>query len=249
MASPQVTNAELTLIQGRIHSAVILQPTLYLLIPALIFEILWAWGGRVLGLNTIHGADRLTTIFRTAFYGQMLLPLLVLWVPWTLERLAAYLQSNVTVTSHRVVYRTGFLLRYTAEIPLSQVEFLSLLEPLVGRLLGYGTVTLRGNGGTVFHLTHINNAASFHATLQRAMQRASGIQPTFPVPVSQAPKRPTPVPTPTRTIVPKPLPEVRVPTPPQDHWPKPAPKPDRAKPPQPKPPAPPEDDSRFWPKS
>ena len=245
MAPPQPPNTELTLIQSRVHYAVTLAPTLYLLILLVPYAVLVTMFTRFLGGIAGTRANQLSSAIQFIYFVPVAVPCLVLWFFWTLERIGSYLQSNVTVTSHRIIYRSGFLFRYTAEIPLSQIEFLSLLEPLLGRILGYGTVTLRGGGGTTFNLPHIQNAVSFHAAVQRAMQRAAGLTPATPIrsqgTPSSTPHRP-------RTIIPKPLEEVRPIPPRANHWPKPSPVPNHPKPDAPKPTPPDHDDSRFWPK-
>lgn len=241
----QAPNTELTLIQSRVHYAVMLAPTVYLLFLLVPYAVLVIMFSRFVGGIAGAKANQLSTAIQYMYFVPIAVPCLMLWFVWTLERIGAYLQSNVTVTSHRIIYRSGFLFRYTAEIPLSQIEFLSLLEPLLGRILGYGTVTLRGGGGTTFNLPHIQNAVSFHAAVQRAMQRAAGLTPAAPIrsqgAPSSTPHRP-------RSVIPKPLEVVRPPPPPANHWPKSSPATTRSKPEAPKPTPPDHDDSRFWPK-
>ena len=61
--------------------------------------------------------------------------------------LAAYNSCHITLTNKRLVYRTGFLVRAAGELPLENVETIFILEPLLGRLLGYGTVAVSSLGG------------------------------------------------------------------------------------------------------
>jgi uncharacterized membrane protein YdbT with pleckstrin-like domain len=55
--------------------------------------------------------------------------------------LLAYQNSEITLTNKRLIHRTGFVARAAGELPLENVEALFILEPLLGRLLGYGTVS------------------------------------------------------------------------------------------------------------
>jgi uncharacterized membrane protein YdbT with pleckstrin-like domain len=61
------------------------------------------------------------------------------------------LKRNVTemaVTNKRVIVKSGFAERRTTEILLSRIESVVVDEPAMGRILGYGTVIVRGTGGT-----------------------------------------------------------------------------------------------------
>ncbi len=61
------------------------------------------------------------------------------------------LKRNVTemaVTNKRVIVKSGLVDRRTTEILLSRIESVVVDEPALGRMLGYGTVIVRGTGGT-----------------------------------------------------------------------------------------------------
>lgn len=84
----------------------------------------------------------------------------------------AYLNSEVTLTNRRLLYRTGIFSRASGEIPLENVEAIFLLEPLLGRLLGYGTVTVSTVGGLRFPIHYLGKPHLFHAALQNAVKAA-----------------------------------------------------------------------------
>lgn len=56
--------------------------------------------------------------------------------------------TEVTVSNKRIVIRTELLTRKTFEVLLPRVESIGIKETLMGRMLGYGTVMVRGIGGT-----------------------------------------------------------------------------------------------------
>jgi len=63
----------------------------------------------------------------------------------------AIVQRNATeiaVTNRRVIIKTGWVHRRSLEIMLAKVESIGITEPFLGRMLGYGTVVIRGTGGT-----------------------------------------------------------------------------------------------------
>ena len=92
--------------------------------------------------------------------------------------LIAYLKCHVTLTDKRVIYTTGFLARYSGELSLQNIDAIFMSEPLLGRLLGYGTVTVCTLGGTRFKLDFLSKPHLFQAALQRAMSQAKS--PTRP---------------------------------------------------------------------
>jgi uncharacterized membrane protein YdbT with pleckstrin-like domain len=59
-----------------------------------------------------------------------------------------WLATKVGVSNKRVLIRTGLFSRRSIEVLLPKVESIGVEEPLVGRILGYGTVIVRGTGGT-----------------------------------------------------------------------------------------------------
>src|SRR5260370_9624247 len=61
------------------------------------------------------------------------------------------LKRNVTemaVTNKRVIVKSGLVDRRTTEILLSRIESVVVDGPSLGSIFGYGTVIVRGTGGT-----------------------------------------------------------------------------------------------------
>jgi len=56
--------------------------------------------------------------------------------------------TEMAVTNKRVMMKTGFVSRKSVEIVLSKIESITVDQTLSGRILGYGTITVRGTGGT-----------------------------------------------------------------------------------------------------
>jgi uncharacterized membrane protein YdbT with pleckstrin-like domain len=83
---------------------------------------------------------------------------------------AGILRRNATemaVTSKRVIVKTGIAERRTVEILLSRIESVAVDEPALGRLLGYGTVIVRGTGGTPEMFEKIYHPLEFREQVQR----------------------------------------------------------------------------------
>ena len=56
--------------------------------------------------------------------------------------------TELAVTDRRVIYKEGLIARRTLEMNRSRVESVDVYQTILGRILGYGTVTLRGTGGS-----------------------------------------------------------------------------------------------------
>ncbi len=95
------------------------------------------------------------------------IPLLLLDVVLAVLVWIAFAKSEVVLTADKLSFQTGFILRRSAEIPLRNIESIYLLEPILGRLLGYGSVYVIGTAGTPFALTYLANPKLLHAELQK----------------------------------------------------------------------------------
>src|SRR3954465_13993544 len=74
-------------------------------------------------------------------------PLLFVFIVLLVATVAAYFTSETVLTNKRLIFRTGFLSRRAGEVPLDNVESIFIMEPLIGRLCGFGTVAVTTVGG------------------------------------------------------------------------------------------------------
>jgi uncharacterized membrane protein YdbT with pleckstrin-like domain len=58
------------------------------------------------------------------------------------------LGTEIVVTDKRVIHKTGWISRRTEEINITKVETVEVFQGILGRILGYGTVLIRGTGTT-----------------------------------------------------------------------------------------------------
>jgi uncharacterized membrane protein YdbT with pleckstrin-like domain len=54
--------------------------------------------------------------------------------------------TEIEVTDRRIVYKEGFIRRTTVEMHMDKVESVDVFQSILGRLLNYGRVTIRGTG-------------------------------------------------------------------------------------------------------
>lgn len=69
--------------------------------------------------------------------------------------------TESAVTNKRVIIRRGMLDKRTEEILLPKIESISADQGLLGRMLNYGTLTVRGTGGTFEPVPYVAHALEF----------------------------------------------------------------------------------------
>lgn len=88
--------------------------------------------------------------------------------------LLGYLKRKATemaVTNKRILIKTGLLSRRTFELLLSKVESIGVQESLLGRMLGYGSVVIRGTGGTPEPFSTIAHPLEFRRQVQEQIEQ------------------------------------------------------------------------------
>ena len=71
--------------------------------------------------------------------------------------------TELAVTDRRVIYKTGIFQRHSMEMNLSKVETVGVNQSILGRILGYGTVIVRGTGGSFEPVAFIGDPLSFRS--------------------------------------------------------------------------------------
>jgi uncharacterized membrane protein YdbT with pleckstrin-like domain len=71
--------------------------------------------------------------------------------------------TELAVTDHRVIYKSGLLSRHTIEMNRDKVESVDVDQSLLGRIFGYGTVVVRGTGGSLEPIRNIGDPLTFRS--------------------------------------------------------------------------------------
>lgn len=71
--------------------------------------------------------------------------------------------TEFAVTNQRVIGKTGLVRRDTIETLLPKVESIQVSEPVLGRIFGYGTIVVRGTGGSDNPFPFISGARRFRS--------------------------------------------------------------------------------------
>jgi uncharacterized membrane protein YdbT with pleckstrin-like domain len=69
--------------------------------------------------------------------------------------------TELAVSDRRVIYKRGIFNRHTIEMNMSKVESVDVDQTILGRILGYGMVTIHGTGGGVETLANIADPLGF----------------------------------------------------------------------------------------
>jgi uncharacterized membrane protein YdbT with pleckstrin-like domain len=71
--------------------------------------------------------------------------------------------TELAVTDHRVIYKSGLLSRHTIEMNRDKVESVDVDQSLLGRIFGYGTIIVRGTGGSLEPIGTIGDPLTFRS--------------------------------------------------------------------------------------
>ena len=96
--------------------------------------------------------------------------LLIVAIVFVIRGILRRNSTQMTVTNMRVVANVGVASRRSIEIFLSRVESIGVEESVMGRMLGYGTVIVRGTGGTPESFNLIAHPLEFRTHVQQQIE-------------------------------------------------------------------------------
>ncbi|SFO56724.1 PH domain-containing protein [Bradyrhizobium sp. Ghvi] len=96
-------------------------------------------------------------------FGSGLVALAALY--WTLKGWFHRFTTETDVTNLRVVHKTGFIKRRTFEMALDKVESVDVDQTILGRILNYGDVTIRGVGEGIETIKTIASPLAFRSSI------------------------------------------------------------------------------------
>ncbi len=99
------------------------------------------------------------------------LPMFILLPPAVL-----FSTSELVVTDRRVLIKTGALERQTLEMFVWKIESVGVHQSFLGRLLDYGTVVIRGTGGSEEPFPTIAHPIEFRNAVQQLQTNTTGTQ-------------------------------------------------------------------------
>ena len=76
--------------------------------------------------------------------------------------------TELAVTDHRVIYKRGIVSRHTIEMARSKVESVDVIQSIGGRIFNYGTILVRGTGGSLEPFPMIEDPLPFRSAITAA---------------------------------------------------------------------------------
>lgn len=151
-----LTPGETVVYRTQLHWVTCLSWPAMLIVVGLAAAVGWvyvkhiAWAGPIAGWTAVAcGAIGLASVF-----GQLIL-----------NRC-----SEFAVTNKRVIIKTGLIHRHTLEVILDKVESVSVSQTVLGRILGFGTLTVTGSGGSSRPYMNIAQPLRFRAAVQEQVE-------------------------------------------------------------------------------
>lgn len=74
--------------------------------------------------------------------------------------------DEFTITNKRVVIKTGLFSRKTVELNLTKIESVNVDQTIMGRIFGFGSITIIGIGGTREVFVNIRKPLEFRKRFQ-----------------------------------------------------------------------------------
>jgi uncharacterized membrane protein YdbT with pleckstrin-like domain len=128
---------ETIIVTGRLHW-IIYWPAIFFLVVGTA-AVWWEWADGhsdiLISLTAI--------VFGVLFLAAFLRAWFIRWI------------TEFAVTDRRVIYKRGFIWRETAEMNMDKVESVDVTQSVLGRLLDYGSIHVKGTGTGIEHLHRI----------------------------------------------------------------------------------------------
>ena len=134
-------NGENILYRSKLHWVVFLWPVLWFVVAIMFFA---------------RGGD-------TAAAGGFFI---LLAIVTGIASFISYKTSEFGVTNKRVIVKVGFIRRNSLEVLLNKIEGIQVSQGILGRILGFGSITVSGTGGTKDPFHKIDAPLEFRKKVQ-----------------------------------------------------------------------------------
>ncbi|AND93315.1 putative membrane protein YdbT with pleckstrin-like domain [Bradyrhizobium diazoefficiens] len=116
-----------------------------------------------LALFALSRQSDIYSVMILSLFGSGLVALAALY--WTVKGWFHRFTTETDVTNLRVVHKTGFIKRRTFEMALDKVESVDVDQTILGRILNYGDVTIRGVGEGIETIRTIASPLAFRSSI------------------------------------------------------------------------------------
>ena len=106
-----------------------------------------------------------TVVYETKYHFKIFFTLQSLFTLFIVPAILRWTDEFV-ITNKRIICKTGIFSRRTLEMNLNKIESVNIDQSIFGRMLGYGTITIIGTGGTKESFPDIADAVEFRKRFQ-----------------------------------------------------------------------------------
>jgi uncharacterized membrane protein YdbT with pleckstrin-like domain len=173
-----LSSGERVILKARLHWGMFISP-IWGIMVAMFFIVV---GAILLGfphllediLPSSISPDDYEIMFYSIVIGVEVGGLLSLFIAFLrlLNRISTFISTEFAVTNKRVIGKSGMLRRRSLEIMLSKIESVSVDEPFWGRILNFGTIVVKGSGGTSQPFHFISDAMALRLQINNLLPPA-----------------------------------------------------------------------------
>ncbi|PJB70529.1 MAG: hypothetical protein CO093_07735 [Alphaproteobacteria bacterium CG_4_9_14_3_um_filter_47_13] len=84
------------------------------------------------------------------------------------QRMIIKATTEIAITNSRLIYKRGLVARYVGEMSIDRIEGVNVLQGILGRLLGYGRIMVRGMGVGEVILPPLRDPIAFRRAIEKA---------------------------------------------------------------------------------
>jgi uncharacterized membrane protein YdbT with pleckstrin-like domain len=151
--------SEKIIIKAQVHWAIFIAPVIVI--------------GMILLLAILFLAEYASSKYISNIFCFTAVFFLIGLVP-TASSAITYFTTEFALTDQRIIAKTGLLRQRSLELMLTKVESIGVDQPLVGRLLNYGTIVVIGTGGTKEPFSNIADPMSLRQRINAKIAAMSG---------------------------------------------------------------------------
>jgi uncharacterized membrane protein YdbT with pleckstrin-like domain len=120
-----------------------------------------------------------TVIYRTKMHWAIfIMPVIascfIIGIPWLIRAIIQYLTSEFGLTNRRVIMKQGWISRLSVELLLPKIESFVVDQSVMGRILGFGNIDVRGTGGIQNIFYGIAKPLEFNRKVQEQLTQIQG---------------------------------------------------------------------------
>ncbi|MBI5571510.1 MAG: PH domain-containing protein [Desulfomonile tiedjei] len=88
---------------------------------------------------------------------------------WVASSLLSWITSEFVLSEERILLKSGFLGRRALDIGIAKVQGITVKQGMLGRWLGFGTLTVRRDGGREDRFSHIASVLQLGTHIAEAL--------------------------------------------------------------------------------